>query len=62
MVAGLGEKDVITEENGGMRAYPLFPFEPGRKCYCMKSNPYGLGRIFPTNTTMLQEKPVQLIM
>ena len=29
-VAGLGEKDMITEENGGMRAYPLFPFDPVR--------------------------------
>ena len=25
-VAGLDKEDVITEENGGMRAYPLFPF------------------------------------
>ena len=30
MVARLGEKDVITEENGGMRAYPLFSFDPVR--------------------------------
>ena len=30
MVAGLGKKDMITEENGGMRAYPLFPFDPVR--------------------------------
>ena len=30
MVAGLGEKEMITEENGGMRAYPLFPFDPVR--------------------------------
>ena len=30
MVAGLGERDMITEENGKMRAYPLFPFEPVR--------------------------------
>ena len=29
-VARLGEKDMITEENGGMRAYPLFPFDPLR--------------------------------
>ncbi len=29
-VTGLGEEDVITEENGGMRAYPLFPFDPVR--------------------------------
>ncbi len=29
-VAGLGEENVITEENGGMRAYPLFPFDPVR--------------------------------
>ena len=29
-VAGLDGKDVITEENGGMRAYPLFPFDPVR--------------------------------
>ena len=29
-VAGLDEKDVITEEDGGMRAYPLFPFDPVR--------------------------------
>ncbi len=29
-VSGLGEKDMITEENGGMRAYPLFPFDPVR--------------------------------
>lgn len=29
-VAGLCEKDLITEENGGMRAYPLFPFDPVR--------------------------------
>ncbi len=29
-VAGPGEKDVITEEDGGMRAYPLFPFDPIR--------------------------------
>ena len=26
MVAGLDGENVITEENGGMRAYPLFPF------------------------------------
>ena len=30
MVAGLGERDMITEENGKMRAYPLFPFDPVR--------------------------------
>ena len=30
MVAALGEKNMITEENGGMRAYPLFPFDPVR--------------------------------
>lgn len=30
MVAGIREKDRITEENGGMRAYPLFPFDPVR--------------------------------
>lgn len=30
MVAGLDGKNVITEENGGMRAYPLFPFDPMR--------------------------------
>jgi len=29
-VAGLDEENVITEENGGMRAYPLFPFDPVR--------------------------------
>jgi len=29
-VAGLNEKEVITEENGGMRAYPLFAFNPVR--------------------------------
>lgn len=29
-VAGLGEKDWIKEEGGGMRAYPLFPFDPAR--------------------------------
>ncbi len=29
-VAGLDEKGMITEENGGMRAYPLFPFDPVR--------------------------------
>lgn len=29
-VAGLSEKEMITEEDGGMRAYPLFPFEPAR--------------------------------
>ena len=29
-VAGLEGKEVITEENGGMRAYPLFPFDPVR--------------------------------
>ena len=29
-VTGLDEKDMITEENGGMRAYPLFPFDPVR--------------------------------
>ena len=29
-IAGLGEKDVIMEEDGGMRAYPLFPFDPVR--------------------------------
>ena len=29
-MAGLDEKDVITEEDGGMRAYPLFPFDPVR--------------------------------
>lgn len=30
MVAGLSEKEMITEEDGGMRAYPLFPFDPAR--------------------------------
>ncbi len=30
MVAMLDENNVITEENGGMRAYPLFPFDPAR--------------------------------
>lgn len=30
IVAGLGKKEMITEENGGMRAYPLFPFDPVR--------------------------------
>ena len=30
MVAGLDGENVITEENGGMRAYPLFPFDPVR--------------------------------
>ena len=29
-VAGVCEKDLITEENGEMRAYPLFPFDPAR--------------------------------
>ncbi len=29
-VAGLGEKNMIMEENGEMRAYPLFPFDPVR--------------------------------
>lgn len=29
-VAGLDEQTVITEEDGGMRAYPLFPFDPVR--------------------------------
>ena len=29
-VTGLDEKDMITEESGGMRAYPLFPFDPVR--------------------------------
>ncbi len=29
-VTVLDEKDMITEENGGMRAYPLFPFDPVR--------------------------------
>ncbi len=29
-VAGLDEESVITEENGGMRAYPLFSFDPVR--------------------------------
>ena len=29
-VAELDEENVITEENGGMRAYPLFPFDPMR--------------------------------
>ena len=29
-VAGLSEKEMITEEDGGMRAYPLFPFDPAR--------------------------------
>ena len=29
-VAGLDKENVITEENGGMRAYPLFPFDPIR--------------------------------
>ena len=30
MVAGLDGENVITEENGGVRAYPLFPFDPIR--------------------------------
>lgn len=30
MVAGLSEKEIITEEDGRMRAYPLFPFDPAR--------------------------------
>ncbi len=29
-VAGLSEKEMIKEEDGGMRAYPLFPFNPAR--------------------------------
>ena len=29
-LAGLDKEDAITEENGGMRAYPLFPFDPVR--------------------------------
>lgn len=29
-MAGLEKKNVITEEDGGMRAYPLFPFDPVR--------------------------------
>jgi len=29
-VAGLSEKEMIMEEDGGMRAYPLFPFDPAR--------------------------------
>lgn len=29
-VAGFSEKEMITEEDGGMRAYPLFPFDPAR--------------------------------
>jgi len=29
-VAGLEGENVITEENGGVRAYPLFPFDPMR--------------------------------
>lgn len=29
-VAGPDGRDVITEEDGGMRAYPLFPFDPAR--------------------------------
>ena len=29
-VAGIDNKNVITEEDGGMRAYPLFPFDPVR--------------------------------
>ena len=29
-VAGLDEENVITEENGAMKAYPLFPFDPVR--------------------------------
>ncbi len=29
-VARLDKKNMITEENGGMRAYPLFPFDPMR--------------------------------
>lgn len=29
-IAGLGENDLIMEENGGMRAYPLFSFDPVR--------------------------------
>ena len=29
-VAGLDKENAITEENGGMRAYPLFPFDPVR--------------------------------
>ena len=29
-VAGLSEKEMIMGEDGGMRAYPLFPFDPAR--------------------------------
>ena len=29
-VAGLSEKEMITEEDGGIMAYPLFPFDPSR--------------------------------
>ena len=29
-VVGLSEKEMIKEEDGGMRAYPLFPFDPAR--------------------------------
>ena len=57
-VAGLSEKEMITEEDGGMRAYPLFPFDPARKCCCRKSSPYGLGQIFPIHTIMFQMKCV----
>lgn len=30
MIAGPEDKDLIVEENEGMRAYPLFPFDPAR--------------------------------
>lgn len=30
MVAELTDQELITEENGSMRAYPLFPFDPVR--------------------------------
>ena len=30
MVAGLTNQELVTEENGSMRAYPLFPFDPVR--------------------------------
>ena len=46
-VAGLEGENVITEENGGMRAYPLFPFDPMRNVEVLSSmQEYGTSR-FP---------------
>lgn len=69
-VARPGVAEMITEEDGRMRAYPLFPFEPARNLEGFYiefdagvkhgSSQYAFLRMFPMHTTMFRIKYVQL--